>query len=182
MSQEDYPVDFVLDSIDSIMPASRQPKVLWVLPRQSRKTSLTIILPGYLILEAFVYGLLSFRGYYFISSRIYAFDISRLSCGESNCSLVARLPLIIPNFVFEDWTSEITSEYSLVWDFLIVVWGHGYFSSLCQILMGSWLNGSASEATNLVWGFIILVTIYKFPWVPTQLHSLILFSLLFASF
>ncbi|PMD15534.1 HAD-like protein [Hyaloscypha hepaticicola] len=28
MSQEDYPVEFVLDSIDSIMPASRQPKVL----------------------------------------------------------------------------------------------------------------------------------------------------------
>jgi hypothetical protein len=33
MSQEDYPVDFVLDSIDSIMPPSKQPKVLSVSPR-----------------------------------------------------------------------------------------------------------------------------------------------------
>lgn len=28
MSQEDYPIEFVLDSLDSIMPPSKQPKVL----------------------------------------------------------------------------------------------------------------------------------------------------------
>ncbi len=54
MSQEDYPVEFFLDSIDSIMPASKQPKVLSVLPRQTCKTSLTNLLLDYLILEEFV--------------------------------------------------------------------------------------------------------------------------------
>ena len=53
MSQEDYPVDFVLESIDSIMPASKQPKVLSVLPHKSRESSLTNALLGSLILEAF---------------------------------------------------------------------------------------------------------------------------------
>jgi hypothetical protein len=54
MSQEDYPVEFVLESIDSIMAASRQPKVLSVLPRQNRETLLTKSLLDYLILGEFV--------------------------------------------------------------------------------------------------------------------------------
>lgn len=54
MSQEDYPVEFVLGSIDSIMPDSRQPKVLSVLPHQNRETSLTKSLLDCLISEEFV--------------------------------------------------------------------------------------------------------------------------------
>lgn len=54
MSQEEYPVEFVLEGIDSIMPVSRQPKVLSVLPRQNCETLLTTSLLDCLISEEFV--------------------------------------------------------------------------------------------------------------------------------
>jgi hypothetical protein len=54
MSEEDYPVEFVLDSIDAIMASEKQPKVMQVsLPRSTLFSSL-IGSTDSLILEVFV--------------------------------------------------------------------------------------------------------------------------------